>query len=138
MEAKKQVEEETYEVSLDSHDCCDGPKTRRPRASDNAPKLLFNGLVFISVGTFGQLTRKNSKLLLKLQVVVARSNATHATSSTTLVVHNLDPPHWCQPGEGGSFAAQRLEKANEIGCKVIGHTWWLLESIAACKLRWNM
>ncbi|XP_059626072.1 BRCA1-associated RING domain protein 1 [Cornus florida] len=146
MEAKKQVEEEPYEVSLDSHGCCDGPKNGRLRVSDNAPKL-FNGLDFYFCGDFLAAYKEDLLALVKTaggsiiesrEKLVAQSNATHATSSTTLVVYNLDPPQGCQPGEGRSFAAQRLEKAqylaNEIGCKVIGHTW-LLESIAACKLR---
>lgn len=35
MEALHPVDEEPYEVTLDNHGCCDGPKTGRLRALNN-------------------------------------------------------------------------------------------------------
>lgn len=35
MKAMQPVNEEPYEVCLDNHGCCDGPKTGRLRAFDN-------------------------------------------------------------------------------------------------------
>ncbi|KAL2486324.1 BRCA1-associated RING domain protein 1 [Abeliophyllum distichum] len=51
MEANHSVNEEPYEVNLDNHGCCDGPKNGRLKASTNAPKL-FDGFKFYFSGDF--------------------------------------------------------------------------------------
>uniref|UniRef100_A0A5B7AMK6 Putative BRCA1-associated RING domain protein 1 n=1 Tax=Davidia involucrata TaxID=16924 RepID=A0A5B7AMK6_DAVIN len=145
MEAMHPMDELPCEVSLDNHGCCDGPKTGRLRALNNAPKL-FNGLKFYFCGDFLRAYKKDllhlvatagGAVIENKEQLVARSDEVHATPTTTLVVYNVDPPQGCQFGED-AFALQRKEVAEdlaeEIGSQVIGHTW-LLESIAACKLQ---
>lgn len=41
MEGKQLADEELYEVSLDNHGCCNGPKTGRLRASDESVSGFF-------------------------------------------------------------------------------------------------
>ncbi|KAH7517420.1 BRCA1-associated RING domain protein 1 isoform X2 [Ziziphus jujuba] len=143
MEAMHHVDEEPYEVGLDNYGCCDGPKTGRLRALDNAPKL-FNGLNFYFAGDFVLSYKEDIKDLVRaaggtvlpsMEEVVAQSCN---ESSKTLVVYNIDPPEGCKLGEEVSILWQRLSEAadiaNKTGSQVIGHTW-LLESIAGCKLQ---
>lgn len=44
MESMHPVDEEPYEVCLDNHGCCDGPKTGRLSVLDNVSLLLRNAL----------------------------------------------------------------------------------------------
>ncbi|KAA8550722.1 hypothetical protein F0562_002406 [Nyssa sinensis] len=145
MEAMHPVDEESYEVSLDNHGCCNGPKTGRLRVLNNAPKL-FNGLYFYFCGDFLPAYKEDlldlvitagGTVIENKEQLVARSHEVQATHSAILVVYNLDPPQGCQLVKG-AFALERKAAAenlaDEIGSQVIGHTW-LLESIAACNLQ---
>ncbi|CAK9181385.1 unnamed protein product [Ilex paraguariensis] len=146
MEAKHPVDEELYEVSLDNHGCWDGPKTGRLRALINKPKL-FGGLNFYFVADFvpaykhdllNLVLTAGGTVIERKDQLMGQSHDAHRTPSATLVVYNQDPPPGCKLGEEGSILLQRSaaaqDLANEIGSKVITHTW-ILESIAACKLQ---
>ncbi|XP_024019175.1 BRCA1-associated RING domain protein 1 [Morus notabilis] len=145
MEANCHVNEEPYEVCLDNHGCCDGPKNGRLRASDNAPKL-FSGLNFYLVGDFlpsykedlqDLVTAAGGTVLRSREELVARSSKEAAPTPRALVVYNIDPLEGCRLGEEVAILFQRLSEAedaaSQTGSKVIGHTW-LLESIAGYKL----
>lgn len=141
MEATHYVDEEPYEVSLDYHGCCGGPKTGRLRASDNVPKL-FNGLNFYFSGDFDRAYKED---LLDLVItaggtvneseeqLLAPSHDALSTPSVTLVVYNSE----CRQDDEGSVVFDRREAAenlaHEMRSKVIAHTW-LLDSIAAQEL----
>ncbi|XP_050208239.1 BRCA1-associated RING domain protein 1 [Mercurialis annua] len=145
MKSMRPVDEEPYEVSLDSHGCCNGPKTGRLSVLDNAPKL-FSGMNFIFVGDFVSGYKQDLQNLvvaaggniLKNKEKVLEQSHEQATFSRTLVVYNLDPPLGCKLGEEVTILWQRLSEAEnlaaKIGSQVIGHTW-LLESIASYKLQ---
>ncbi|OMP05275.1 hypothetical protein COLO4_08954 [Corchorus olitorius] len=145
MQAMHPVHEEPYEISLDNHGCCDGPKTGRLRALDYAPKL-FDGLSFYFVGDFvagykedlqnlvvaagGAVTRRMDEL--------AEQIIDPAVKTKIMVVYNLDAPKGSELAEEVTILWQRLNEAQDLATKVgghvIGHTW-LLESIAAYKLQ---
>ncbi|KAF3951309.1 hypothetical protein CMV_023027 [Castanea mollissima] len=143
MEAMHPVNEEPYEVSLDNHGCCDGPKTGRLLALNNAPKL-FNGLKFYFTGGFVPeyeedlcdlvMTAGGTVLTSKEELVPQSCDG----QAKILVVYNLDPPQGSKVGEEVDILWKRLTEAQDvaanIGSQVIGHTW-LLESIAACELQ---
>ncbi|XVE77960.1 hypothetical protein DITRI_Ditri13aG0106100 [Diplodiscus trichospermus] len=145
MEAMHPVNEEPYEISLDNHGCCDGPKTGRLRAFDNAPKL-FDGFSFYFVGDFVSVYKEDLQNLvvaaggIVLRTVdeglVKQNNSDQAVK--VIVVYNLDAPKGSELGEEVSIIWQRVNEAQDlatkIGGQVIGHTW-LLESIAAHKLQ---
>ncbi|KAG5514637.1 hypothetical protein RHGRI_035886 [Rhododendron griersonianum] len=142
MEAMYPVDEEPYEVSLDNHGCCDGPKTGRLRTLGNVPKL-FNGLDFYFSGDFEPdykedlldlvITAGGTVNEIKEQLL-APSHEAQATPSVSLVVYNNE----CRQDDEGSIVFKRREAAenlaHEIGSKVIAHTW-LLESMAAHELQ---
>ncbi|KAK3007922.1 hypothetical protein RJ639_013742, partial [Escallonia herrerae] len=144
-EANQLVNEEPYEVHLDTHGCFGGPKNGRLRASENEQKL-FDGFYFYFNGEFVP-AYKNDLLSLVITAggtvieskdqLVALSYGGQVTAKT-LVVYNLDRPKGCSLEHEGSIMLQRLEQAEDladkIGSQVIGHTW-VLESIAACKLQ---
>ncbi|KAG7989683.1 hypothetical protein I3843_03G251200 [Carya illinoinensis] len=146
MEAMHPVDEEPYEVDLDNHGSCNGPKTGRLMGLDNAPKL-FNGLKFYFVGDFvpgymedlqNLVTTAGGTVLKSKEEVVAQSCDDQVVLSRILVVYNLDSPQGCKVGEEVDILWKRLTEAQDVaadlGCQVIGHTW-LLESIAACNLQ---
>lgn len=142
MEATHYVDEEPYEVSLDYHGCCGGPKTGRLKALDNVPKL-FNGLNFYFSGDFDPAYKED---LLDLVItaggtvneseeqLLAPSHDAQSTPSVTLVVYNGE----CRQDDEGSVVFDRGEAAENLAhkmrSKVIAHTW-LLDSIAAQELQ---
>ncbi|KAK7835722.1 brca1-associated ring domain protein 1 [Quercus suber] len=143
MEAMHPVNEEPYEVSLDNHGCCDGPKTGRLLALNNVPKL-FNGLKFYFTGGFvPEYEEDLCDLVMTAGGTVLKSKEELVPQSCDgqakiLVVYNLDPPQGSKVGEEVDILWKRLTEAQDvaanIGSQVIGHTW-LLESIAACELQ---
>ncbi|XP_022847162.1 BRCA1-associated RING domain protein 1-like isoform X1 [Olea europaea var. sylvestris] len=144
MEANRPVNEEPYEVNMDNHGCCDGPKNGRLRASTNAPKL-FDGFQFYFSGDFVPAYKNDLLELVTVgggtiienmeQMIAERHN--EQAISTLLVVYNQDSPQGCLAEEASSSLLQRFEDANnlatKIGSLVIPHTW-ILETIAACRL----
>ncbi|KAI3449810.1 hypothetical protein Pfo_006475 [Paulownia fortunei] len=144
VEANLPVSEEPYEVNLDNHGCCDGPRTGRLRASNNAPKL-FDGLSFYFNGDFVPSYKSDLLDLVRVgggtiiesteQIVAQRHN--QQVFSTTFVVYNHDYPQGCVAKEASSFVLKRLAEAEDVAkgidAQVIPHTW-VLESIAASRL----
>eukprot|EP00268_Persea_americana_P046870 TRINITY_DN4848_c0_g1_i8.p1 TRINITY_DN4848_c0_g1~~TRINITY_DN4848_c0_g1_i8.p1 ORF type:complete len:167 (+),score=33.00 TRINITY_DN4848_c0_g1_i8:2319-2819(+) len=144
MEAKHPVDEEPYEVSLDVHGCCDGPKIGRIRALEKAPKL-FSGLNFHFSGHFVSsykgyyrdlVLAAGGNVLSKKDIVYLDSKIdTEATHSATLLIYNAGTQ---ESGEESSLVEQRCQEAEalaaKIGSQVAPHTW-LLESVAAWKLQ---
>ncbi|XP_022758493.1 BRCA1-associated RING domain protein 1-like isoform X2 [Durio zibethinus] len=147
MKAMCPVNEEPYEISLDNHGCCDGPKTGRLRALDNAPKL-FDSLNFYFVGDFVSGYKEDLQNLVVAaggavlrrmeEELVEQNSGDQAVQTRMIVVYNLDVPRGSELGEEVSIIWQRVGEAQDlatkIGGQVIGHTW-LLESIAAHKLQ---
>lgn len=147
MEAMQPVDEEPYEVNLDNHGCCEGPKTGRLRVLRGEPKL-FNGLRFYFCGEFvAGYKRDLQELIIVGGGTIIKSEELlmsqgHDTSTgknlMTLVVYNLELTSGSELGEEVSVVLRRLEEADklaaEIGSRVIPQTW-ILESISACKLQ---
>ncbi|XP_057798173.1 BRCA1-associated RING domain protein 1 [Salvia miltiorrhiza] len=144
MEANHRVDEEPFEVNLDNHGCCDGPRTGRLRASKNAPKLL-HGLNFYFNGDFVPAYKSDLVELVRVggasiiesmeDAVAGRQNLEDI--STTLVVYNYDSPQGCSATEASFIllkrAAEAEDVAKSIDAQLIRHTW-ILESIAACQI----
>ncbi|XP_021888551.1 BRCA1-associated RING domain protein 1 isoform X2 [Carica papaya] len=146
MEGKQLADEELYEVSLDNHGCCNGPKTGRLRASDESAPKLFNGLGFYFCGDFILGYREDLQNLVAVaggtilrskEELVAQNFDDHATLRT-MVVYNNDSPQGSILGEEVSTFWQRISEAEDLatdtGSQVVAHTW-LLESMAAYKLQ---
>lgn len=145
MESMHPVDEENYEIILDSQGSRDGPKNGRLSALNNAPKL-FSGLSFCFVGDFvagykeglQSLVIAAGGTLLKSEEELVEQRHDLLSPSTTLIVYNLDPPQGCKLDEEVSVIWQRTNEAQDlaakVGSQVIGHTW-LLESISSYKLQ---
>ncbi|XP_039003713.1 BRCA1-associated RING domain protein 1-like [Hibiscus syriacus] len=148
MKAIHPLNEEPYEVSLDNHGCCDGPKTGRFRVLNNAPKL-FDGFNFYFVGDFvsgykedlqNLVATTGGNVLGRMEELIEHNNngGDKIAQTKTVIVYNLDAPQGSELGEEVTIIWQRVSEAEDlatrIGGQVIGHTW-LLESIAACKLQ---
>ncbi|CAH8336677.1 unnamed protein product [Eruca vesicaria subsp. sativa] len=147
-EASQPVDEEPYEIHIDTQGCQDGPKTARLRAASNKPKL-FDGLKFYFHGEFFKgykedlqnLVKVAGGTILKTEDDLSSENNNNVSDSdqrsSTLVVYNIDPPPGCGLGEEVTIIWQRANEAEALssktGSRVVGHTW-LLESIAGYKL----
>ncbi|KAG2260390.1 hypothetical protein Bca52824_079684 [Brassica carinata] len=144
LEASQPVDEEAYEIHIDTQGCHDGPKTARLRAATDKPKL-FDGLKFYFYGDFYKGYKEDLQNLVKVaggtilkteDELSAEDNASdQRSSSSTIVVYNIDPPPGCGLGEEVTIIWQRANEAEALssktGSRVVGHTW-LLESIAGC------
>ncbi|KAJ6728926.1 BRCA1-ASSOCIATED RING DOMAIN PROTEIN 1 [Salix viminalis] len=126
MESMHPVDEENYEIILDSHGSRDGPKNGRLDFVAGYKEGL-QSLVIAAGGT-----------LLESEEELVEQRHDLASPSGTLIVYNLDPPQGCKLGEEVSIIWQRTNEAQDlaakVGSQVIGHTW-LLESISSYKLQ---
>ncbi|KAJ8432895.1 hypothetical protein Cgig2_014482 [Carnegiea gigantea] len=137
MQAKSCMDEEPYEIRLDNHGCCDGPKTGRLRVLSNAPRL-FSGLKFLFTDDFVPTYKHDIQDLIIAAggaMVVAKEDMLQLSNpSTRLVVYNGDA---LTDTEEASHVLQRQAEAQSIaletGSRVIAHTW-ILDSIASCAL----
>ncbi|XP_010482968.1 PREDICTED: BRCA1-associated RING domain protein 1-like isoform X2 [Camelina sativa] len=145
LEASQPVDEETFEIHIDSQGCQDGPKSARLGAASNKPKL-FDGLKFYFFGDFYQGYKEDLQNLVKVAegTVLNTEDELGAESSnraddqrSPIVVYNIDPPIRCALGEEVTIIWQRANDAealaSQTGSRLVGHTW-LLESIAGYKL----
>ncbi|CAH2038980.1 unnamed protein product [Thlaspi arvense] len=146
LESSQPVDEEPFEIHIDTQGCHDGPKTARLRAATNTPKL-FDGLKFYFFGEFYKGYKEDLQNLVKVaggtilntedELGAESSNNANEQRSSSIVVYNIDPPIGCALGEEVTLIWNRANEAEALssktGSRVVGHTW-LLESIAAYKL----
>ncbi|KAL4577218.1 hypothetical protein LXL04_013323 [Taraxacum kok-saghyz] len=144
MECKSYVNEEPYEVNLDTHGCVGGPKAGRLRNLDNSPKL-FENLEFYFIGDFEEAYKNDLKNLVTTaggrviksrdQLLLKRKDA--EKDVTCLVVYSVDFSDHNEYDDEETVKFQRLAAAEDIaresGSKIIQHIW-ILESISACRL----
>nr|VDC64531.1 unnamed protein product [Brassica rapa] len=101
LEASQPVDEEQYEIHIDTQGCQDGPKTARLRAASNKPKL-FDGLKFYFHGDFFKGYKEDLQNLVKVAGESSNNvSESDQRSSSTIVVYNIDPPPGCGLGEEG-------------------------------------
>ncbi|CAL9213636.1 unnamed protein product [Arabidopsis halleri] len=146
LEASQPVDEEPFEIHIDTQGCQDGPKTARLRAETNKPKL-FDGLKFYFFGDFDKGYKEDLQNLVKVaggtvlttenELGAESSNNVNDKKSSSIVVYNIDPPLGCALGEEVTIIWQRANDAealaSQTGSRLVGHTW-LLASIAGYKL----
>ncbi|GKE88493.1 BRCA1-associated RING domain protein 1 isoform X1, partial [Tanacetum coccineum] len=148
--AGKLVDEEPYEVFLDTHGASGGPKAGRLRVLNNRPKL-FNNLKFYFIGDFVQafkadllnlVTTAGGTIADTKMELISSSNDANAeakpnVNQVTVVVYNADYSDTYGFEDEASMKYQRSaaaeDVAQEFGSEIAGHTW-ILESIAACRV----
>ncbi|KAL4577217.1 hypothetical protein LXL04_013322 [Taraxacum kok-saghyz] len=146
VEAGCLVNEEPYEVLLDTHGCSGGPKAGRLRLLNNGPKL-FDKLKFYFIGDFVQAFKTDLLNLVataggeviegKDELLSLVNNKNGDVKCVSLVVYNADVSDRRDFDDEDSVRFQRLyaakDVAQECGSEVVGHTW-ILESIAGCSV----
>ncbi|PWA85723.1 BRCT domain-containing protein [Artemisia annua] len=144
--AGKLVDEEPYEVNLDTHGSSGGPKAGRLRVLNNCPKL-FDNMKFYFNGDFVQAFKADLLNLIttaggtiaetKMQLISSSNDADAEAKPKTVVVYNADYSDTYGFEDEASMKYQRLaaaeDVAQEFGSQIAGHTW-ILESIAACRV----
>ncbi|CAI9262952.1 unnamed protein product [Lactuca saligna] len=146
VEAGCLVNEEPYEVHLDTHGCSGGPKAGRLRVKNNGPKL-FNNLKFYFVGDFVKAFKSDLLNLVataggmvveaKDQLLSGSNGGDEDVKWECLVVYNADLSDHSEFDDEDSVKFQRIAVAQDIAqescSQIVGHTW-ILESIAGCCL----
>ncbi|KAI3748060.1 hypothetical protein L6452_10893 [Arctium lappa] len=140
------VNEEPYEVHLDTHGCSGGPKAGRLRILNNGPKL-FTNFHFYFIGDFVQAFKNDLLNLVttaggtiietKDQLLSSSNDADADVKRLTLVVYNADLSDCSEFEDEDSIKFQRFAAAEDVAreCRsqTVGHTW-ILESVAACSV----
>lgn len=140
------VDEEPYEVHLDTHGCSGGPKAGRLRILNNGPKL-FNNFYFYFIGDFVQAFKTDLLNLIttaggtvietKDQLLSSSNDADADVKRLNFVVYNADLSDCSEFEDEDSIKFQRFAAAEDVAreCRsqIVGHTW-ILESIAACNV----
>ncbi|KAF8408807.1 hypothetical protein HHK36_004876 [Tetracentron sinense] len=147
MKAMEPVNEEQYEISVDTHGIRDGPRLGRLRTLNKQPKL-FSGFKFYFTGEFVP----SYKGYLQDLVVAAGGTVLQrkpisgdqgmllcgSSTSTVFIIYSLELPDKCDSGKKAGIFKHRQADAEALasltGTKVAGHSW-VLDSIAACKLQ---
>lgn len=141
------VDEQLYEIKVDSHGIRDGPSRGRSRLLDKKPKL-FSGYKFYFLGEFvpsykGYLhdlviaaggTVLNRKPISEEQKIFS----SECSTSTTFIVYSVEQPEKCGASKRDtilncrSFDAEALASSTRA---VAVSNSWILDSIAGCKLQ---
>ncbi|XP_076914669.1 BRCA1-associated RING domain protein 1-like [Bidens hawaiensis] len=135
--AGRVVNEEPYEVGLDTHGCSGGPAEGRLRVLNNAPKL-FNNMKFYFVGDYVQAFKNDLLNLVKTAGGII-GETKDELDQEAYVVYNADMSFSAEVEGENSIKSRRLDAAESVaqeygsGSRVVEHTW-ILESIAACSL----
>ncbi|KAF3450350.1 hypothetical protein FNV43_RR06430 [Rhamnella rubrinervis] len=147
MEANKLVDEERYEINIDTNGIRDGPRLGRLRLLNKQPKL-FNGFQFYLMGEFvpsykGYLqdliiaaggTILHRKPVSKDQKTLFSGSPTYQT----FIVYSLEPPEkYDRSKQDMIFNRRRVDAealASSNGAKAASNLC-VLNSIAACKLQ---
>ncbi|XP_073157453.1 BRCA1-associated RING domain protein 1-like [Henckelia pumila] len=132
MAAKGHMREEDFEVKLDNHGVCDGPRTGRLRALHNTPKL-FEDLRFIFLWDFvpayerdlSALVTDGGGIVCSLVQIAELEHKPQGVCSC-LIVYNAQV-------EASSIVPFATDIARDNEALVIPHTW-ILESIAGHSL----
>ncbi|CAH9110704.1 unnamed protein product [Cuscuta epithymum] len=143
LNAAEHVDEQPYEIEVDTHGVRDGPRLGRLRMTNKEPKL-FNGYKFYFMGDF---LPSHKKYLPDLVVAAGGTvlnrkpvNETSllSASSSTFIVYSLEIPDKCDSREKSSIldnrrlAAEAL--ANSTG-SLAATDAWVMDSIAGLKLQ---
>ncbi|XP_057549284.1 BRCA1-associated RING domain protein 1-like isoform X2 [Amaranthus tricolor] len=138
MQSKLPINEEPYEISLDNHGCCNGPKTGRLRLLNNEQKL-FDNLKFFFYGDFvssfkrdlQNLVMTGGGTILKADELQPSSGKQCYQPSTSIIVYNDDS---IEVNEIVQRQVEAKKVALESGSQVIAYTW-ILDSIASGLLK---
>ncbi|KAJ4895241.1 BRCA1-associated RING domain protein 1 [Raphanus sativus] len=131
LEASLPVDEEQYEIHIDTQGCEDGPKTARLGAESNKLKL-FDGLKFYFYGDFFKrykedlqnLVKVAGGTILKTEDELSAEDNVDDQRSSTIVVYNIDPPPGCGLGEEVTIIWQRANEAETLSSKTWSRMVW--------------
>ncbi|KAM6551970.1 hypothetical protein CsatB_001778 [Cannabis sativa] len=147
MEAMKLVDEECFEVTVDSHGIQDGPRLGRLRVQNKQPKL-FDGFKFYFMGDF----ESSYKGYLQDLIAAAGGTILHrkpvssphkemlfsSFKSQTYVIYSLELLNHSDPTKRDETISHRRYNAEVLAsssdAKVVSNSW-VLNSIAASKLQ---
>ncbi|KAG0477160.1 hypothetical protein HPP92_014001 [Vanilla planifolia] len=137
MKFMKPVEEEKYEIGVDVHGICNGPRLGRMRILNKEPKI-FNKLWFYFMGDFipaykGYLQdltmAAGGRVLQRRPISREQEKLLDDYSEMTIIVYSTEPPE-----NNCMKKAEAMALAQLCGAKVVTNSW-ILDSIAASGMK---
>ncbi|PON71644.1 BRCA1-associated [Parasponia andersonii] len=146
MEAMKLVDEQCFEITVDSHGIRDGPRLGRLRVQNKQPEL-FDGFKFYFMGEFEPaykgylqdlIAAAGGTILQRKPVSGHQKDSPFGSAFETFIIYSLELPNQSDPIKRDGTVKRRRFGAEALaissGAKVASNSW-VLNSIAACKLQ---
>ncbi|KAK4345236.1 hypothetical protein RND71_035412 [Anisodus tanguticus] len=144
LEATEFVEEQQYEIKIDTHGIVDGPKFGRLRVLDKQPKL-FNGYKFFFMGDFlpsyksylHDLVIAAGGIALNRKPVAVDQEILSLGCPPPFVIYSHEQLHKCDGSEKISILAGRRSDAQVLASStgaVAASNLWILNCIVGSKL----
>ncbi|EXB51997.1 Protein BREAST CANCER SUSCEPTIBILITY 1-like protein [Morus notabilis] len=147
MEATKLVDEECFEITVDTHGIRDGPRLGRLRVQNKQSKL-FDGFKFYFMGEFlpsykgylqDLITAAGGTVLHRKPVSgYGKGLPSGSTTTETFVIYSLELSDQSDPTKRILIVNRKRSDAEALasssGAKVVSNSW-VLNSIAASKLQ---
>ncbi|KAL4563544.1 hypothetical protein LXL04_027587 [Taraxacum kok-saghyz] len=138
LEVKKPVDEQLYEINTDVYGFTGGPKLGRSRQLNKEPKL-FNGLKFYFTGDFvtsykGYL----HDLIVAAGGTVLNRKPVKVNNERQFLIYSVEVLDKVKGKEGSLISSKRKSEAEALARSSGGvavSNFWMLNSIAACKLQ---
>nr|GMD03167.1 protein BREAST CANCER SUSCEPTIBILITY 1 homolog [Ipomoea batatas] len=147
LNATELLDEQQYEIEVDTHGVRDGPRLGRLRTSNKQPKL-FSGYKFYFMSDF---LPSYKKYLHDLVVAAGgnvlnrkpvsedeKSHSSGCSSVSTFIVYSLELPDNCKTREKSSILDSRRSAAEALASStgsLAASNSWVLNCIAGCKLQ---
>ncbi|KAI3495486.1 hypothetical protein L1887_37827 [Cichorium endivia] len=138
LEVKKPVDEQRYEINLDVYGFTGGPKLGRSRLLKKEPKL-FNAMKFYFTGDFvASYKGYLHDLIIAAGGTVLHRKPVKLNYEQQFLIYSLELPDKIKPDERNLVLSQRKSDAEGLARSSGGvavSNFWILNSIAACKLQ---
>ncbi|KAI3709979.1 hypothetical protein L2E82_39751 [Cichorium intybus] len=138
LEVKKPVDEQRYEINLDVYGFTGGPKLGRSRLLNKEPKL-FNAMKFYFTGDFvASYKGYLHDLIIAAGGTVLHRKPVKLNYEQQFLIYSLELPDKIKPDERNLVLSQRKSDAETLARSSGGvavSNFWILNSIAACKLQ---
>uniref|UniRef100_A0A7N0U2N0 BRCT domain-containing protein n=1 Tax=Kalanchoe fedtschenkoi TaxID=63787 RepID=A0A7N0U2N0_KALFE len=140
IDAKRLVDEEKYEITVDIHGIKDGPRLGRVRVLNKEPKL-FHGLEFYFFGEFATTYKRYLQDLITAGggiILHRKPFVADQSRPSTFIIYNLELPVKHDPSQKDMLLNKRISEANALANStgaVAASNTWIINSVAACQLQ---
>uniref|UniRef100_A0A7N0T456 BRCT domain-containing protein n=1 Tax=Kalanchoe fedtschenkoi TaxID=63787 RepID=A0A7N0T456_KALFE len=140
IDAKRLVDEQAYEVTVDIHGIRDGPWLGRLRVLHKEP-ILFHGLEFFFYGEFVHSYKGYLRDLITAgggTILHRKPFVSEQSRPSTFIIYNLELPEKYDPSKKDTLIDKRISEANALASStgaIAASNTWIFNSITACQLQ---